>query len=258
MMPAHKRSSERFIGLGSNPEARFRLFCFPFAGGAASVFREWRRAQGEDLEIVAVELPGRDKRINERPFRHLSHLVNNILEGFPAERPFAMFGHSMGALIVFELARALSIANTNPAHLFVSSFRAPHLPQRTRLKHLLDDPELIMEVREMGGTPEELIQNDELRAMLLLRLRSDLAVVETYSYLDAIALSCPITGFGGLADEYVMEEELESWHTHTSKRFRLERMAGDHFYLYSARDHLLNSIKNDLGIAVQPRVHLNR
>jgi medium-chain acyl-[acyl-carrier-protein] hydrolase len=247
-MALRQETSRRFVGLGSNPQAQFRLFCFPFAGGAASAFREWRFAQGDDLEVVAVELPGRQKRLDEPPLRQVSLLVKDIMAELPLDRPYAMFGHSMGALLIFELARALANSAARPSHLFVSSFRAPHLPQRTRMKHLLPEDELVEEIKRMEGTPQELLEHPEALEMIINLLRADFAVVEGYSYTDAPPLTCPMTAFGGTEDDDVSEQELEQWGVHTTGRFRLQMMAGNHFYLYGAREQLLDSIRADLGL----------
>ena len=119
---------------------------------------------------------------------------------------------------------------------------------RAGILKLLSDEEMVEEVRRMDGTPEELIEHPEAREMILRLLRADLAVVETYSYVDALPLRCPITAFGGVDDGDVSEQELEQWSMHTTERFRLQMFAGHHFYLYGARDRLLNSIRKDLGL----------
>jgi medium-chain acyl-[acyl-carrier-protein] hydrolase len=253
-MTLSRETLKRFVGLGSNPQASFRLFCFPFAGGAASAFREWRFAQGADLEVVAVELPGRQKRLDEPLLRQASLLVKDVLDELPVDRPYAMFGHSMGALLIFELARALANTNARPAHLFVSAYRAPHLPQRTRLKHLLPEDELVEEVKRMEGTPQELIEHPEALEIILNLVRADFAVVEGYSYTEAAPLTCPITAFGGTQDDDVSEQELEQWELHTTGRFRLQMMAGNHFYLYGAREQILSSIRADLGLKARNRL----
>src|SRR5262249_49939622 len=156
-------------------------------------------------------------------------MVTDILSELPLDRPFAMFGHSMGGLLAFELARALRKLNVKPPiHLFVSAFRAPHLPQRTRLKHLLPDDDLIEEIKRADGTPQELLDNPEVLALIMARLRADLSAVETYSHLEGEPLKCPITVFGGRDDEDCIQAELEEWSRHTSGKFRLEMMDGHH------------------------------
>src|SRR5437870_4644362 len=114
------RTPRRYVGLSSNLRARFRVFCLPSAGGGASVFREWRLAQGDDLEVVAIELPGRETRIAEPLRERVAALVDDLRDTLPTDRPYALFGHSMGGLIAFELARALVAPRPAPAHLFVS------------------------------------------------------------------------------------------------------------------------------------------
>jgi medium-chain acyl-[acyl-carrier-protein] hydrolase len=255
-MAIHK--TRRYVGLGSNSRARFRLFCLPSAGGGASVFRQWRLTQGDDLEVVAIELPGRETRIAEPLRVRVAALVDDLLDTLPTDRPYALFGHSMGGLIAFELARALVTPRPAPAHLFVSSFRAPHLPRRGPLKHLLSHEALVDEMRRMGGTPAELLDNPEALALLLPVLRADLTIVETYEFADGPPLSCSVTAFGGMSDDDVSAAELEPWGGYTRERFRLDILPGDHFYLYHATEHLLDTVRHDLRLplkhaALQPR-----
>ncbi|MFL6254264.1 MAG: thioesterase II family protein, partial [Pyrinomonadaceae bacterium] len=120
-----------------------------------------------------------------------------------------------------------------------------------RLKHLLPDAELVEEIKRLDGTPPELLENPEVVEMILRLFRADLTVVETYPYAERPPLGCPITAFGGVDDEDVLREELEEWEAHTSSRFRLQMMAGHHFYLYEARSQLLQAVRRDLSLAAQ-------
>jgi len=239
--------SQWFSGLGLNPAAPMRLFCFPFAGGGASAFREWRSDAGKELEIVAVALPGREKRATEPPFYDWKPLVRELVDAIPTDRPFALFGHSMGALIGFEVARELERKGCQPKALLVSSFPAPHLPLRITGRRFYDDEQLVQEMRRLGGTSEQLIDKDQGFLPILLRqLRPDFFVVETYEYLHRPTLQCPITAYGGRADADVSEQDLEQWGLHTDGGFCLKMFDGGHFYLNDQRPNLMKSITSNL------------
>lgn len=235
-----------FIGLGSQPRAHLRLFCFPFAGGGASAYHAWCRYFGSEIEVVTVELPGRGGRIDEQPLLRLTPLVEELASVLPLDRRFALFGHSMGALVSFELAHALSARKVRPEILFASSYRAPHLPSRFAPRHAMPDARLIEEIREMGGTPAEVIANPELRSMLLRQLRSDLEAAETHVVAERPPLDSPIRVFGGLADAAITVAELEGWRRHTSRDYRLRMFEGNHFYLYAAEPLLTRAISADI------------
>lgn len=243
--------SERWLAYREpNPRARLRLFCFPYAGGGASVYRGWAGSLPSDVEVCPVQLPGRESRLREAPFTHLEPLVAALLEILPAyfELPFAFFGHSMGAMIGFELARALRRrGGPSPLHLFVSGRRAPNLPAREEPIHDLPEPEFIIKLRELNGTPEEVLQHAELMRLLLPILRADFAVNENYAFREEEPLDFGISAFGGLGDEEVTKDDLDLWRLQTRGRFRLRMLPGDHFFVHSARDLITESLSRDLA-----------
>lgn len=156
-------------GSRSNAEARLRLFCFPYAGGGASIYRDWTAALPPVVEVYPVQLPGRQSRLHELPFTRMSLLVPELVEGLQPylDRPFAFWGHSMGALISFELARHLSHENRpGPLHLFVSGYRAPQLPRLEPPIHQLPEEAFIHELHRLNGTPDAVLQNRELMRLL--------------------------------------------------------------------------------------------
>jgi medium-chain acyl-[acyl-carrier-protein] hydrolase len=233
----------------SNPQARLRLFCFPYAGGSASVFHSWAAALRSDVELNAVQLPGRENRLLDPPFIRLALLVEALAQILPPylDRPYAFFGHSMGALIGFELARLFrKQGSPGPACLIVSGHRAPHLPDRRPPIHHLPDARFIEELRRLNGTPEEVLQHEELRDLLLPVLRADFAVCETYLYAPEQPLDCPIFVIGGEQDPEVSQDELAAWQLHTRGAFTLHMIPGDHFFLHSARPLLLNAVNRAL------------
>jgi medium-chain acyl-[acyl-carrier-protein] hydrolase len=164
------------------------------------------------------------------------------------DQPFAFFGHSMGAMIGFELARLLRREyGLAPVHLFVSGRRAPQLGRVSPITYNLPEPELIEEVRLLDGTPKEVLENPELMEMMIPLLRADFEVVETYTYVPEAPLDCPITVFGGLQDSETGREMLEPWREQTSLNFTLSMLPGGHFFLHSDQRILLNALSRELN-----------
>src|SRR5579859_3082978 len=193
---------------------RLRLFCFPYAGAGASIFRTWTEGLPADVEVCPIQLPGRGSRLMERPYSRLSPLVEALAEALVTylDKPFAFFGHSLGTLVAFELARRLrKLYGVEAVRLLVSAGGAPQLLHRGSPVHALPREELLAELRRLNGTPVELLDHAELMEIMLPLLRADFAVYETYQYSAEPALDCPITAFGGLDDHRVTEHDLESW-----------------------------------------------
>ena len=235
--------------LQPNPQARLRLFCFPFAGAGASIFRNWSNQLPSDIEVCAVQLPGREKRLREPLFTQLTPLIDSLIEALLPylDLPFAFFGHSLGALICFELARQLRRQKyLTPLHLFVSGRRAPQIPPNLQPIHQLPKDLFIEQLRRYNGTPEAVLQNKELIELLLPILRADLAINETYRYKSEAPLDCSISAFGGLQDRKVSCHELELWREHTNSNFSLQMFSGDHFFLKTEFNFLLQQISRHL------------
>ena len=226
-----------------------RLFCLPYAGGGASVFREWPRALPSGLEVCPVQLPGREERWREAPFQELRDLVRVLSDVLAtvAEAPFALFGHSMGGLIAFELARELRRQDKRgPFHLFLSGLRAPQMPGRHRPMHDLSDPEILRELGALNGIPEAVLGHAEFMNVLLPTLRADLTLCETYEFHSEPPLECPISAFGGTDDPRVNPDELSGWAAHTTREFRPHFFAGDHFFVNSARSAVLQVLAKEV------------
>ncbi|HZU68578.1 MAG TPA: thioesterase II family protein [Ktedonobacteraceae bacterium] len=238
------------FGARPNPQARFRLFCFPYAGGGASIYRTWLNGLQAEVEVLPVQLPGRENRLKESPFDRFESLLEALVEALHpfCTVPFAFFGHSMGALVSFELARWLRRQySLLPVHLFASAYRAPQTPIVGPLLHTLPEPALVQKLLQLNGTSREVLENDELRQFLLPILRADFAVCETYHYEPQEPLACPITVFGGLQDTRVSRFELALWREQTCSRFSQRMLPGDHFFLQSARASLLQIIRQELN-----------
>ena len=232
-----------------NPQARLRLFCFPYAGGGASIFHSWSNDVPAQVEICPVQLPGRENRLMEPPFTHIPPLVQTLTQVLRPylDMPFAFFGHSMGAIISFELARSLRDQyRFHPVHMFVSGCSAPQIPDPDPPIHELPEPEFVEELRKLNGTPDAVLQHPELLQLLLPVLRADFGMRSMYNYTPGEPFTFPISAFGGLQDSDISQEDVEAWRIHTRGPFTLRMLPGDHFFLHSARDMQLQMISEDL------------
>jgi medium-chain acyl-[acyl-carrier-protein] hydrolase len=225
------------------------MFCFPYAGGNPDVFRGWQRRFPAEVDICLVHLPGRGKRIGERPFTRLKSLVEEIADVISTQSadPFVLYRHSMGALISFELARELRRRHSiGPRQLFLSGSRAPTVPRRRDLTFDLPDNEFIAELRRLNGTPSELLNLPDARDLFLPLLRADFEAVDTYVYQAEEPLSCPITAYGGLDDEFVSLENLREWQKQTSEPCKQNMFPGDHFFIHKAQSAFINALRKDV------------
>lgn len=221
---------------------RLRLFCFPYAGGSAHIFDAWPGLLPSSLEVVAVQLPGRGKRFAERPYVRLASLVTDLQWAIAPllDRPFAIFGHSMGALLAFELTRCIRRKGWKlPVQLFVSGARAPHNQPPERQLHTLSKREFVAELRQLNGTPPEILEAQELIELLLPTLYADFELLETYTYAAEAALPVPITALGGLDDPTMSPHDLSAWRAHTSEGFCAIMFPGDHFFIKGCERQLL-------------------
>lgn len=226
-----------------NPNARLRLFCLPYAGNGTLVYHAWPKFLPADVELCPIRLPGREGRLKEKPYVRLLPLVKVIAEAMLPllDKPFALFGHSMGALLTFELAHLLQRQYARPAaHLFVSGRNAPDFPDLLPVLHQLPDAQFIARVQEyFGGLPEMIINNPDMLRLFLPTLRADFSVIETYVYRGEPPLDIPISVFGGRLDNQTTPEGLAAWRQHTRRAFTLQLFPGDHFFLQSQQEPLL-------------------
>ena len=228
---------------------RHRLFCFPYAGGGIASFQPWQSELGEHTEVCAIQLPGRGPRLLEPSIRSFDELVGQLAEvvSANAELPFWLFGHSLGALLAFEVARRLQRHGLhNLRGLMVSGCEAPHRrSQRPRL-HEFDDEALIERLQALNGTPRELLQNRELMQLLLPSVRADFELFSNYHYQPAQALEVPVTVFAGLHDDHVEHANIPCWREQVGATFALHWIPGDHFFIDSQRPTMLAHIRNTL------------
>jgi malonyl CoA-acyl carrier protein transacylase len=232
-----------------NPDARLRLFCFPYAGGSSSLFLPWSDELPSDIELCALQLPGSIDRLGEQPFDELTSLVETLAQVLLPylDKPFAFYGHSLGALLSFELARHLRRANGKvPAHLFVGALHAPQLPYPHFSVAELSDLEFL-EKTSLIDLPQSLEQNTELIRLLLPSLKAGVLMSENYIYSKESPLDCPITAFGGMHDKVITREHLSAWREQTLRTFKLQMFPGNHLFLDSDRDLLLQAISQELA-----------
>ncbi|MCB0165294.1 MAG: thioesterase [Anaerolineae bacterium] len=234
-----------------NPQARLRLLCLPYAGGGATIYRTWPAHLPPEIEVWAIRLPGREVRLSEIPYTQMLPLVQTLAQVLSqyVNSPFALFGHSMGAILSFELTHWFRKAQLpGPMHLFVSGHRAPQVPDRKPQLHHLPTADFVKELKDYNGTPKAVFQEPELMQLILPLLRADFTLVETYTYLPKPPLDCPISVFGGQDDTLVSLADLEAWRTQTSSHFNIRVYPGDHFFLRDAQPSLLRDITQDLAL----------
>jgi medium-chain acyl-[acyl-carrier-protein] hydrolase len=234
----------------SRPRATVRLFCLPYAGGSAAIFRNWSRSLPGFIEVCPIQLPGRGERFGEQPFTSMNLLVDAIEPAIVSwlDKPFAFFGHSMGARIAYELSHKLrSGRRLEPKHLFVSARSAPQLAIDTPLTFNLPERDFLDGIRRLNGTPRELLANPELMEMMLPLLRADFELIETVPYLERPHLTCPVTALGGTADQDVLPAHLEAWGELSSGKFRMRMFPGDHFFLGTHESEVVQVIAEQLA-----------
>jgi surfactin synthase thioesterase subunit len=230
--------------------ARFRVFCLPYAGGGVSVYRSWGKKLAGDIDICPVQLPGRESRHSDPPFRDMGSLADAAYDALHPylDVPFAFFGHSFGALIALELTRRAR-HHAQLKRLFVSGRRAPHLREpRPPIAHLPNTEFAAAVQARYGGIPQAVLEAQDLMDLLVPRLRADFEILESYESRPDDPVSCGISVFGGRHD-VLSDEELQAWRLHTTATMSVRMLSGGHLYLESHRAELLRAIADDLAFA---------
>jgi medium-chain acyl-[acyl-carrier-protein] hydrolase len=235
---------EWVAGYAPRTNAKSRLICIHHAGGGASAYRGWQRLCPENLEVIPIQLPGRENRFRE-PVYDDAGLVGRVLTRALSplvDRPVAVFGHSMGALLAFELASGLQSLGLPLAHLFVSSRWAPHAPPGREPMHALPKTAFRQRLREFGGTPDSILEHEELMSIFDPVLRADLKMNETYECRWTEPLGCSITAFAAEGDRLVPPERVREWSRWTAGCFEVEMVPGDHFHFRTDPGRIVRSI----------------
>jgi surfactin synthase thioesterase subunit len=247
--------SHWFRCVDPRPDAAVRLFCFPHAGGSAVFFQTWSEQITRDVELTAVQYPGRAERMAEPIIDDAPTLVRQVTSAILplCDRPVALFGHSMGAIVAYEVARSLQMLGAAPAHLFVSGHRAAGLPGDRHYSEQ-DDDTLVETLMWMGGSDAGVFADPELREMVLPYVRGDLQLLDRYVHRPEPRLSVPITSVIG-ADDHVESPDLAArWAELTSETFAQRVLPGDHFYLVPYRDQVIAEIESRLRDLIDRRV----
>ncbi len=236
----------------SKTESKLRLFCFPYAGGATYTYSSWDSMLPHEIEVCPVELPGRAGRMREPAARSIRSLVESMSAALLPwmDRPFAFYGHSMGALISFELARELRRSHQlQPAHLFVSSCLSPHSPRRReKVTYNLPESQFIEELRRFNGIPSEVQEHsEELLQLTMPLLRADFEACQTYEYIAEQMLECPLTVVGGSEDNGLNRGDLEEWREHTTAACTVRMVSGDHLFINTSQTWILRLLAEELS-----------
>jgi len=241
-------SSSRICRVGENPHAVMRLYCFAHAGGGANIFNGWEQRVPREVEVVPVELSGRGRRFDDPLVSDIDHHIDEIaceLASHPAV-PAAFFGHSMGALIAYEVIRSLrTLGKPSPLCLIVSAHRAPHLPDRQPALHTLDDAALLEKLRDWSGTADAILANDTLLSIFLPILRADLAAAAAYTHKSGPPLPCPIIAYGASDDDEANIIELQGWRAQTEAEFTFRVFSGGHFFIN--RSEFIHDLGSELN-----------
>jgi surfactin synthase thioesterase subunit len=231
------------------PNASMRLFCFPYAGGSAQIFQDWCESLPSDIEVIGIQYPGRGSRFVDPLIGSTAEMVAALIPNIMPvlDKPFVFFGHSNGALVSFELARALQKQGVRQQmHHFLSAKRAIHLPYIKRIMCNLPDDEFIVELENLGGTPTEILAQKELMELFLPILRSDFSLSETFNYEHGEKLQCAATLMYGEQDEDIPEADVMSWQDLIVPEVDSKQFSGGHFFVNSQKDEVLTYLNERL------------
>lgn len=228
-----------------------KLFCLPYAGGSEIIYYKWEKYIHPSIQVVPIELKGRGKRFNEFFYESLEEAVDDIFENIKEKivnDDYAIYGHSMGSLLAYELYYKISKLNfRKPKHIFFSGYEAPSMIKETENMYTLPDYDFMKKVMELGGTPEELISNQEVLEIFLPIIRNDFKLVETYNYKRRKEkIQCDVSILNGKQDSINLEEVL-AWKNHICKGFKVYTLKGNHFFINSNVENITSIINATLN-----------
>jgi medium-chain acyl-[acyl-carrier-protein] hydrolase len=249
--PSRTTSTPWLLGHRPSAQAAVRLLCFPYAGGAASLYQTWSAELPDEVDVCAVQLPGRQERLAEQPFVELDALLDSLDAALAplADLPWALFGHSFGGLLAFEYARLLRRRGRSATHLFVAGLRPPQVLTPRPTRRTRADDELLAEMRQRAGNTADGGLDRQLADLVLPAYRADLMIMDRYALRPEPPLAGPLSVFGGAQDTHPIPAQLPDWGQHTRGRFRVRVLPGGHFFLDRQRAAVQAAIVEDLGIA---------
>lgn len=230
----------------TKPNSKIRVICFHYAGGSPAAFYSWVNNFPNNLELAALQLPGRATRFTEPLLSNMDLVINHVFNEFKKhlDKPYILFGHSVGALIAYELTRKLQNESLPVAkHLIASGSRAPHIPFRRKQISHLSHAAFKNELLNYNGTPPEVLENEELQNLFFPILRADFSISETYHYYPGKPIPCDITALSGNKDSLVSEDDIQAWQQHTSASFRHISLPGDHFFIKPCQNTIIDIIQ---------------
>lgn len=226
------------------------LFCLPYAGGSEAIYYKWKKYLDSSIKLNPIELKGRGRRYNEIFYETLDEAVEDILKNIKdkiVNDEYAIYGHSMGSLLAYELYYKIHTENVKmPKHIFFSGYRAPSIPRKEKQIYLLPDEEFIKEVIELGGTPQEVVDNEELLQLFTPILRNDFKMLEKYLYKEKKEkIQCDVSILNGKEDDITLEELL-AWKNHGDKGFKVYNFEGNHFFINTNVENITKVINTTL------------
>ncbi|WP_225829865.1 thioesterase II family protein [Streptomyces sp. NK08204] len=235
------------------PDAPVRLVCLPHAGGSATFYSGLARTLAPDIDVLAVQYPGRLERRAEPPMKDLTALAEALVTELApwTDRAFALFGHSLGSMVAFETARRFEAMGRTPVCLFVSGRGAPSRHRR-EFGTELDDTTLLQQMRRLGGTDPRVFADEDLMRLALPVLRADYHMVENYRYVPGPPLSCPVTALNGRTDPKVSPPDIAAWRDHTTASFDSLTFPGGHFYLAARHEEVTATLTGHLSRLTEP------
>jgi len=243
-----------FVNPKPRPNAQLRIICFPYAGGNAATYNQWPEHLYDNVEVIGVQAPGRSSRLFEPAIDTMEAMIASLMPLLPdlLDKPYILFGHSLGSRIAFETLVACDKANLPlPVHFIASGGRGPHLADNEDPTIGLSDSAFVAKLRELEGTPEEVLNNSELMELLLPLIRAEFALSERYQYQGNAQFDVPLSIFGGVEDDGVSKERLLSWQQHFSNEGKLHMFPGGHFFVESEQrlvTEKINQIVRGLGV----------
>ena len=235
-----------FLPITCNPNASLRLICFPYAGGSASIYAHWGKLLSDDIKIIAAQPPGYLMRAGEDAYTDMADVIDEFMESAELfdNKAYIFFGHSLGSRVAFALAlRIQSQIFPLPQHIIASGSYAPHLPFDGEISYNFPYDEFKVRLKDLNGTPKEILQNQDFMDLLIPPLRADFKIAETYQS-EKIAINCPMTILGGTEDSEVSLEKLNAWGELSSFPVNVSVITGDHFFINTNTAAVINEVTN--------------